>query len=183
MGALSETLWFEFKWFFNIKRMLPAASGILTSIHEKVLTTVGTSLPSNTSSMSTIHTLKELELPDFSKLSWRDILNLRYDDFVNEFRQKLAKLTEEFYHDGDIDRAKKQIMNDIWNLISDVRPNVKRTILDGILGNLPFPFIINPLSLASSANAIESQQNLKREYGWLFFIQKAKEASQKAKEA
>lgn len=115
----------------------------------------------------------ELIVPDFDAYSWNEILELRNDDNIKAFRMVIYGLLQK---NNNIDRMLfKKILSDLWSLVTDVKPNVRQTILEAIGSNLPSPIGINPIGIATSLRDICEANCLKRKFGHIFFVQQLKE--------
>jgi hypothetical protein len=113
--------------------------------------------------------------PDFGALSWAEIVELRGDARVSDFRRKLARLSA-----GDFryERSNQlplwqEYVHDLESLLVDVRPHATHSAIMGALGNIPMPFP-NPVSLLSSMLDFVDNKNRRSDYGWLYFMQSAK---------
>jgi hypothetical protein len=113
--------------------------------------------------------------PDFGALSWAEIIELRGDARVPDFRRKLARLSAgDFrYERGNQLPLWREYVNDLESLLIDVKPHAAKSAMMGTLGNLPIPFL-NPFSLLSSMLDFVDNKNRQSDYGWLYFIQSAK---------
>ncbi|WP_417466181.1 hypothetical protein [Kordiimonas sp.] len=114
-----------------------------------------------------------LLLPDFDKFSWDELLELRTDRHIKSFREFV------FGHalgaEKGLDKAlMDQLQTDLWALAEDVRPNPSKTLLSGIVSNLPSPVGVNPFGLLAAGKDYYDQRNLDKKYGHVFFMQKLK---------
>jgi uncharacterized protein (DUF2249 family) len=114
--------------------------------------------------------------PDFSVLDWDQILELRGDHRIKEFRQKLASLSiGDFRYDPATQTPLwREYLRSLEALAKDVAPKPVKSGILGVLGNFPLPFP-NPVSILSSGMDMVEQTNRRIDYGWLYFIQAAKE--------
>jgi hypothetical protein len=113
--------------------------------------------------------------PDFGACSWAEIIELRSDARVSDFRRKLARLSS-----GDFRYERRtqlplwqEYVADLESLATDVRPRATTSAIIGTLGNIPTPFP-NPVSLLSAMFDFVDKKNRQSDYGWVYFIQSAK---------
>ncbi len=105
------------------------------------------------------------ECPDIIDIEWNDIVDLRYSPFLCDFRQKYFQLAEK----NETDKLVDHYYNGLVKLAEIVKPKPTNEIVKAILVNLPIP-PINPISIVSSVNDIYKSKTLKRDFGWLFFL-------------
>lgn len=108
----------------------------------------------------------DLITPDFDALSWDEILELREDGNILAFRKVVFELLR---RNTDVDAALfKKVQDDLWSLVTDIKPNLRQTFLEAIGSNLPSPIIVNPIGLAASLRDIYQSNELTRKYGHIF---------------
>ena len=56
-----------------------------------------------------------------------------------------------------------------------VRPNLPTTVLKAVLGNLPLPIPLNPISLLASAHDVAQAREINASHGWVYFVLDAEE--------
>lgn len=167
---------FDYRLFRIINRDFEECTALLTEIHEKaVLATYG---DRHSNPDTIIRQIGDLNTFDFAALNWQDIFRLRESGFVTDFRKKVAEWALSFRTADNADDFQNSIANMMedakFELIGKVVPNMRQTILGGIGGNLPSPIGVNPISLFSSLKNTVEQHRLKKEFGWLFFIQRCR---------
>jgi hypothetical protein len=113
--------------------------------------------------------------PDFSSLSWDEIIELRAEPTIRNFRQKLTSLaTGDFRYDRSTWQPLwKEYIQGLEVLATEVAPKPIKAGIMGILGNFPVPFP-NPISLLASGLSFVEEADRARDYGWLYFVQTAK---------
>ncbi len=167
------------KLFKVIQRNFGECSGLFTELHEGALLYTLSERIGNLANVVT--TLSNLSTFDFGDLSWADIFNLRKSEFVKEFRHRLAQWALDYAASPDSVSFQRELTTFIteakFDLIGDTAPKTRETVLSGIGGNIPFPFLVNPIGVYSSIQSIRHAHTLKNKYGWLFFIQRARHAS------
>lgn len=119
---------------------------------------------------------------DFGNFTWKEIFELRESGFVSVFRKSIFELEKSFKNASENKNIKK-IVNElnactIDRIIRKNRPNVKMTILKALLSAIPIP-IVNPIGLGISAIDIKDSIQRKKMDGWMFFIQEAKQKTER----
>ncbi|WP_143273699.1 hypothetical protein [Aquimarina sp. MAR_2010_214] len=124
-----------------------------------------------------IREIEKINFIDFGGLSWDEIIILRKSEFIKDFRLKIFDWTTDFLKTKDVEKFQSDLnkfINDAkFDFIDRKKPNLKKTSILGILGNIPLPIPVNPISLANSAKEIRDDIKIKKDFDWLFFIQKA----------
>lgn len=108
-------------------------------------------------------------VPDFESLSWDEIIELRNDNNIKNFRKMIRDLSEGDKNMNDALVAKVQ--KDLWELIAELKPNTLKSFLSGFLGNLPSPTILNPIGVGAAINDTYKSHKTLKNYGHLYFIQ------------
>ena len=110
----------------------------------------------------------DILVPDFDSLSWGEIIDLREDKYLKAFREVVFGIATT---SDDLDPALvSKVQGDLWELVADAKPNLARTFLSGILGNLPSPTVLNPIGVASALKDANDARKLESKYGHVFFI-------------
>ena len=178
IGSLNS----DWNLFRIVEGKFHSFSGLLTPLHaEAVRNTWGTN-PSNPAAVSELAT--QCLGFDFSQLSWVDIVRLRESGFANDYRKIVAEWA---LAGGQDDRAeiKNQIAEAIKyaqaSIIRSAEPNLSKTALSAFGSLAPVP---NPLSAAhgviSGVRDLLRTHQLKKRYGWLFFVNQALSIHQEA---
>jgi hypothetical protein len=111
---------------------------------------------------------EDVLVPDFDSLSWGEILDLREDKYLKAFRKVVFDIATST---NNVEPALvARVQSDLWNLVSDAKPNVARTFLTGILGNLPSPIVLNPIGVGAAIKDTYDAKKLEAKYGHVFFI-------------
>ncbi|WP_183560863.1 hypothetical protein [Mucilaginibacter sp. SP1R1] len=114
---------------------------------------------------------------DFGKLSWHQILELKRSHFLSDFRIKFFEWIAAFEKNGDLEVFEKNIDRYLRTSNFDFLEANKPTIIKdgalGILGNIPLPIPVNPVSIYSSIMSVREDMLKRKRFGWLFFIQEA----------
>ena len=114
-------------------------------------------------------------MPNFEELSWDQILELREDKYIKEFRQKIFSCNGQC---GSIDEIIASDLNhSLWQLAEQCKPNMKKTIIEVVLSNLPSPTFLNPFGLYFGAKSIQSTNQNKDNHSWIYFVQSMKKES------
>jgi hypothetical protein len=124
-----------------------------------------------------IREMEKINFIDFGGLSWDEIIILRKSEFIKDFRLKIFDWTTDFLKTKDVVKFQydlNKFINDAkFDFIERKKPNLKTTSILGILGNIPLPIPVNPISIANSVKEIRDEIKIKKDFDWLFFIQKA----------
>lgn len=108
----------------------------------------------------------DVEIPGFDALSWDDVAELRQSDYLKAFRTKFFQLSSA----GRSSRLIDEYCDALERLADHCRPKVTRNVLLGVLGNIPLPIPINPVSIGSSVQTVVKDLRVKSEFGWAFFV-------------
>jgi hypothetical protein len=115
----------------------------------------------------------ESKLPNFSDLSWERAIELREHQYLSSFRSKLRAVQQ---------AVKTQSASDVASMITDLeghdlkeiarltKPSMKSTVVKAVLGNIPLPIPLNPVSVYSSSTEIANARKMTRQFGWLYFL-------------
>lgn len=164
-GDISSDLGFNFLLNEKLKafkiNLAPVVSDALKTAHESP-------------DIKTLFTT-DLVIPNFEELSWDQILELREDKYIKEFRDKILSCNGE---GGSIDEIiAKDLNNSLWQLADQCKPNMKKTILEVLLSNLPSPTIVNPFGLYYGAKSIQKTNVNQNTNSWVYFVQSMKKVN------
>jgi hypothetical protein len=112
-------------------------------------------------------------IPRVGELSWNQIVELRAHPKYEMFRQKcfeVAALLDAGHRDDASRLLTDAINTSLRKVALAVRPAIGITAIKGVLGNIPLPIPVNPLSIWSSAESIHREHKLERAHGWLYFV-------------
>lgn len=111
----------------------------------------------------------DLVIPKFEELSWDHILELREDENIQAFRRKLFSLEVQ---EGLIDEAlSSELESALWDLASQIKPNIGKSSLEAVVSNLPLPTIINPFGLYYGAKSVYQNYKNTKAHSWIYFVQ------------
>ena len=65
-----------------------------------------------------------------------------------------------------------KIQRDLWQLASDVEPNVRQSLLGAIGSNLPSPIVVNPIGIGLALKEVFESRLRAKKFGHVFFVQK-----------
>jgi len=172
---------YDYKLLTFLSKASPEFSGLYTELHEAaVLATLKETMVSDRTVISQI---EEINHFDFAELSWQEILELRESDFADDFRKIVSEWVAEFSSSSSLIECQARLDRFIddakFDFIERNKPNLKKTVMGGILGNAPSPIVINPLGIASSIKRVHFESKLKKDFGWLLFINKARKSFNK----
>lgn len=120
--------------------------------------------------------LFDVTVPDFGTLSWATIIDLRSDRFVKDLRRRIAELapSQSVGSEPDDNALRTLVDSSLWDFVARNEPQLTRTVLGAVAGNLPLPLPFNPIGLISAASDAVSEITMKRKFGWLMFIARLK---------
>lgn len=111
----------------------------------------------------------DLIVPDFDKLSWSQVFELRADKHVKAFRKVIYNYLKP---EAKIDNAYALgVSRDLWKLVSDIEPSIQKSIISGVFSNIPF-LPINPVGIGLAAKEVFENREIEKRFGHLFFVQK-----------
>jgi hypothetical protein len=119
----------------------------------------------------------ELHVPDFGKLPWSVILDLRRDKRLKSFQEHLDKLSDTKDEMSGVKRA----LDEVWKATSEITPHIPSVVLEGIAGNLPLPIPVNPLSIGASFVAFVRAVRWKKANQWFTLIQQLRKSASASK--
>jgi len=113
----------------------------------------------------------DIVIPNFEDLTWDQILELREDRNIKAFRNKAFSYKSE---GESIDKLiNKDLIAGLWEIAEEYEPDMKKTIIEAVMSNLPIPSPINPFSISSSVEAIHKSSKINDKHSWIYFIQNA----------
>jgi hypothetical protein len=111
----------------------------------------------------------DLVIPKFEDLSWDHILELREDKNIQAFRRKLFSLED---LEEPIDEAlSSELESALWDLASQIKPNIGKSSLEAVVSNLPLPTILNPFGLYYGAKSVYQNYKNRKAHSWIYFVQ------------
>ncbi|MFK3663111.1 hypothetical protein ACI2I2_21790 [Scandinavium sp. NPDC088450] len=117
----------------------------------------------------------DLIIPNFEELTWEQVLELREDKYIKAFRKKYFSIEK---NDKNIDLELNSDLDEaLWDLASQIRPNITKSIMEAVLSNLPFPSIANPFGIYYGARDTLRNIENKNNHSWVYFIQSAKKTN------
>jgi hypothetical protein len=109
-----------------------------------------------------------LLIPSVRKLSWSEVMHLRKDARIKDFRRWYWFNTiEATPNDAGL---QDEMIRRLWSAFGKLSVNVKMETMKGLFSNIPLPIPVNPLSIALSLKSVKDAATFQREYGWLLFI-------------
>ena len=115
----------------------------------------------------------ELVIPNFSELSWDQVLELRSDKYIKDFRKKVFECASI----GEcIDTTiAKELSSSLWDLADYCKPNTKKSMFEFVLSNIPMPTVLNPFSLYFGARDLKNENKAAANNSWVYFVQNFKQ--------
>lgn len=170
MSALTS----DMNFLLRLSNCNPEISGLFSELHrDAYLATYGNE---TISSGQVLEKICSLNYFDFGNLTWEQILELKRSHFISDFRKKIDEWLIDFIKTKDEQLFEKNLDRFIktsqFEFLQQNKPN---NIKDGILnalGEIPMPYgLPNPISIYSSGSQLIKNEILKKDFGWLFFIQ------------
>lgn len=115
------------------------------------------------------------DFPDFSKLSWEDIFELRKNPHWKRFRSVAQEIAANSALGGAT--LNERFERALRDFAFEARPRIGSTIFYGVIGNLPLG-PINPVGAASNATATVTAVHQQKDFGWMFFLLDALRAAE-----
>ncbi len=117
----------------------------------------------------------ELIIPNFEEMTWDEILELREDKYIKQFRNKVYSYGT---NTANLDEVlNKDLDSALWDIANQCKPNLGKSIFEAVVSNLPSPTIVNPFGLYYSARDISNTHKSNEENSWVYFIQNIKSRS------
>lgn len=117
----------------------------------------------------------DLIIPKFEELSWDQILELREDKNIQAFRRKYFSLENRVEPIDEVLSSDLQLA--LWNLATQIKPNIGKCCLEAVVSNLPFPTILNPFGLYYGAKSVYESYENKKSHSWIYFVQSMRSES------
>ena len=109
-------------------------------------------------------------IPDISEYSWDEIIELRNHPYWKQFRNKISDLSDEYLDkDTACEIFNEVICKDLVEMAKNLRPQIGKSLVKGMICNIPLPIPINPVSVICTGHDIAREIDFKRKYGWLYF--------------
>ena len=152
-------------------------SGLFSEIHETAFRNTYGDKDAKFNHTNIINEIEQINHFDFGTLTWDEIIELRKSGFVKDFRENLFSWINDYNSTNDVYQFQKKLNQYIddakFDFIENKKPNVIKTSLLGFIGNLPTGIPVNPVGVINSINDVRKDVKTNKEFGWLFFIQKA----------
>ena len=115
-----------------------------------------------------------VSLPAINELSWQDIFELRTSPYLDRYRLFLSS-----YHlHEDVNEAIAREINEaLWDVIGSLKPAPDGSVVKRVVANIPIPLVPlpNPYAVWRDAKEGSKEKKLFTKYGWLWFIQEARQ--------
>lgn len=109
-------------------------------------------------------------IPDISEYSWDEIIELRNHPYWEQFRNKISELSDEYLDkDTACEIFNEIICKDLIEMAKNLRPQIGKSLVKGMICNIPLPIPINPVSVICTGHDIAKEIDFKKKYGWLYF--------------
>jgi hypothetical protein len=105
----------------------------------------------------------EILIPDLSKLSWAELIELQHYSSIQSYREKL-KAYENTVLSGkfSIDTVRKDLETALWDIVTKHEPRPILHTIKTIASNAPLPILVNPFAIISDARDLKHEFEEKR---------------------
>jgi hypothetical protein len=112
------------------------------------------------------HEILIRDIPDFTNLPWKSILELR----ESRQRRHCLRHLQELVLKPKTD-VQEELQASFWRLATEAyqASSIPKTLLKGIAGNLPIP-IVNPIGLGLSLHDLCHACDSQTRFGWLYYL-------------
>lgn len=159
-------------------------SGLFTALHEEAVLAVHAELIASAPAILT-H-VEGYECFDFASLSWEQIYELRKSGFSSSFRRKMAQWVLDAGYTQDRRVFEKQMTTHINEakdaVVSSAEPHPVKTVLSGLAGLLPFG-LGTLLGVGQTGMDLTNDYRNKERFGWLFFVNRAKQMAKRSEQS
>lgn len=111
----------------------------------------------------------EVGVGELSNLGWEAILELRRSRYINSFREFV------FTRSPDKQVLQEEIRMGLWEVVGRVRPSTTASCVQRLGALVPTWSIPNPYAVVREVIGGVKEWHLYKKYGWLFFLQEARE--------
>jgi len=111
-------------------------------------------------------------IPNLSKLSWDEVLELRHHPYFENFRIKLSMLNDRLaiaQNEEIADLVSEIRIDEMEHIVRAQEPALGRAIINGLLNNIP-GLPVNPYSIGSSVYELWKRIRRRKQSGWLYFL-------------
>jgi hypothetical protein len=167
LGNLSH----DYKLLVALSRRSTDFSGLFSPLHQEAA--LRTFSVNATSAEATTRALGSVCFCDFGALAWPQVLALRDNAFVVDFRMKVRQWTETtFSASVDFERdLARLVLDGLFELSRKTQPDVPQALLSAVIGALPG---VGAIASAKTLMDIADARRIERDYGWIYFVQSAR---------
>lgn len=111
----------------------------------------------------------ECRLPNFGRISWNRIVELRHSSHIEAFREKMFDLYQLVAKERKSDikiLARDMIESDLKLLADELKPSPTLTVVKGVASALLPP----PIAALDLGRQVLKEHKLLKRYGWLYFL-------------
>lgn len=155
----------------NIREVEPNVIGAFSDLHHSLFPKISEKAHTNVGTQYCMEHFNNTVFPDFGVLSWKEIFDLRNNEFIGNFRKKFVQ-TYEASPNSNINEL-GDLVSEIWGYVKETKPNIAGTVIEGVVSS--FPFISEVTGPAIAAKQVLKSRKLANQYGWLYFIQASQE--------
>jgi hypothetical protein len=149
-------------------------STVFSNIHKKTIEAVFLD-QNNVDGGVVMSKIETINMIDFGNLKWDEVIELRKSNFIDDFRLKMQEWIIDYHSINDHENFQKKMTKFItdskFDFIGFNKPNLIKTSILGVLGNLPSPMILNPIGVINTYLDIVKEYNINKNYKWLYFLQ------------
>jgi hypothetical protein len=123
--------------------------------------------------------MTELALPDWGSISWEQIHSLRQSAEVAGFRRAVESFSQASKDLDDLriaERIQTEFVSQLLAFVREHRPSPVAKGVVGLIGNVPLPIPVNPLSVAQALADVYKDWRSRKKYGWVLLLSRLVES-------
>lgn len=169
----------------EFRRYAPFAMGVFTEAHSALLETETQSTAPGSGSSPLAVLLGQSEaksvFPNFGAFSWDEIIELRRDPNIAEFRNKMGALVSSGTRWGSTQTDLSALyLGELESFTQRAKPRPRLSSAVALLGQIPTTPFPNPFSIVSELLNLKQQSDLARDFDWIYFVQRARQMNSAA---
>lgn len=117
----------------------------------------------------------ELALPDIQSMSWEDILELRENPYIDQYRKFIYGRENDYVTREEL---MTEVNEELWELMAQIRPSMGGSTLSRVIANLPIPAPVplpNPYAIWKDYKEGSKEKEMAKKFGHLFFFAEVRE--------
>jgi len=120
--------------------------------------------------------LQELLVPDLASIPLNDFAEFIRKDKARPIAEYVNALVSRFPGQLGTSAIAEEIAEQLFKVFRVFSPSIKDVTI-AILGNIPSPILVNPVSLLGAIATIKSYLGLRRDYAWALAVSSLRQAS------